>query len=411
MSPSKRRRRFATVSIVVVVLAVAGVFVAMKAKASNKQEPKLPVKVGKAETADVQVKVTEVGNVQPEVKVDVKSAVSGKVIAILHRDGDLVHRGDVLARVEPDLNQAQSLAETKNGLTSAQIRFEQAKKNYDQDHSLFEMGLLANKANRDSETEYRAAKQEYEKALEKYSLVEKSGIPINQRPDQFQGSNIVAPMDGLVLTKNVEIGESITSGVSSFNAGTVLFTVADLESLVVKVNLNEVDIAKVHVGQPVRLTLDAYPQKSFDGKVRFVAPAATLVDKIKVFEIEVALEHLDESFRTGMSANVEILGDRRDAALSIPLEALQRREGATVVYRLKSTVTPKETEKAREALDGRSKFVWLSENWKDYFEPVTIEAGIATLERVEVLAGLTANDQVALEDVTRKKVEKDDEDN
>src|SRR5438874_6483777 len=126
MSASKRSRKFATISIIVVVVAVVGVFVAMKAKASNKQEPKLPVKVGKAEVGDVQVKVTEVGNVQPEVKVDVKSAVSGKVIEILHRDGDVVKRGDTLARVEPDLAQAQSLAETKNQLSSTQIRYEQA---------------------------------------------------------------------------------------------------------------------------------------------------------------------------------------------------------------------------------------------------------------------------------------------
>src|SRR6266850_4832552 len=154
MSASKRSRKFATISIVVVVLAVAGVLVAMKAKASNKQEAKPPVKVGKAEVADIQVKVTEVGNVQSEVKVDVKSAVSGKVISILHRDGDLVKRGDVLARVEPDLNQAQSLADTKNALTSARIRYEQAKKNFESDHSLFLQGLLATKQHRDTETEY-----------------------------------------------------------------------------------------------------------------------------------------------------------------------------------------------------------------------------------------------------------------
>src|SRR5438477_11735874 len=140
MSASKRSRRFFTVAIIVLVVAVAGVLVAMKAKASNKQEPKRPVKVGKAEVADIQVKVTEVGNVQPEVKVDVKSAVSGKVIAILHRDGDVVRAGDVLARVEPDLNQAQSLADIKNALRSAEIRYQQAKKNYDSDHQLFSAG-------------------------------------------------------------------------------------------------------------------------------------------------------------------------------------------------------------------------------------------------------------------------------
>ena len=94
-------------------------------------------------------------------------------------------------------------------------------------------------------------------------------------------------MSGVVIKKGVELGETVTSGVSSFNAGTVLFTVADLKSLIIRVNLNEVDIAKVHVGQPVRITLDAYPQKVFTGKVTFVAPAAELVEKIKVFKIEI----------------------------------------------------------------------------------------------------------------------------
>jgi len=161
----------------------------------------------------------------------------------------------------------------------------------------------------------------------------------------------------------------------------------------------------------VRVTLDAYPQKVFNGKVRFVAPAAKIVDKIKVFEVEIALDQLDAAFRTGMSANVEILGESRPKALSIPLEALQRRDGKTVVYRLKPNLPEKTVAKAREALNGRSKFVWLSENWKDYFEAVPVDAGIATLERVEVRSGLKAGDQIALEDVSRKKVEKDDENN
>src|SRR5215212_7381670 len=143
MSASKRKKKVA-ISLIALAIAIIAVFVAMKAKGAKKEEVKLPVKVGKAEVADVQVKVTEVGNVQPEVKVDVKSAVSGKVIEILHRDGDVVKRGDTLARVEPDLAQAQSLAETKNQLSSAEIRYEQAKKNYEQDHKLFVSGLLAN---------------------------------------------------------------------------------------------------------------------------------------------------------------------------------------------------------------------------------------------------------------------------
>src|SRR5437870_10628075 len=127
---SKRKKKLAIFSAIGLALVIVVAFVAMKAKGSTPKEPKLPAKVGKAEIADIQVKVTEVGNVQPEVKVDVKSAVSGKVVSIFHRDGDQVKRGDVLARVEPDLNQAQSLAETKNALRAAEIRYEQAKKNY-----------------------------------------------------------------------------------------------------------------------------------------------------------------------------------------------------------------------------------------------------------------------------------------
>src|ERR1043165_5613365 len=104
---SKRKKKLAIFSAIGLALVVVIAFVAMKAKGGTPKEPKLPAKLGKAEAAAIQVKVTEVGNVQPEVKVDVKSAVSGKVINILHRDGDSVKAGDVLARVEPDLTQPQ----------------------------------------------------------------------------------------------------------------------------------------------------------------------------------------------------------------------------------------------------------------------------------------------------------------
>ena len=415
MSSSRRRRKFATVSIIVVALAVVAVFVAMKAKASNKQEPKLPVKVGKAEVADIQVKVTEVGNVQPEVKVDVKSAVSGKVIAILHRDGDVVRAGDVLARVEPDLNQAQSLAETKNQLTSAQIRFEQAKKNYDQDHSLFEMGLLANKANRDSETEYRAAKQELEKSQEKYAIVEKSGIPINQRPDQFQGSNIVAPMDGLVLTKNVEIGESITSGVSSFNAGTVLFTVADVSKMIIKAGVNEVDIGKIRVGMPVNVSLDAYPKNKFPGRIDRIAPAVRIDDKVRVFDVEIRLDAQGRELRSGMTANIEVLGEKKDKVLTVPVESVFQRDDGEIVF-VKKPFDPKATP-PKPAKPALSKAEGTTSNgekdkdaWKQFFEKRVVVTGLSDNRRVEVLKGLKAGEEVALEDPTLNEKKKDEND-
>jgi HlyD family secretion protein len=382
------------------------------AKATNKQKPKeqeSPFRLGKTQVEDLQVSVREVGVVDPEIKVDVKSPVSGRVLELDVREGDVVTRGQVLAEVEPDVNQAQSLSDVHAAVSQAELRLRDADRILTNQKALFAAGLVANDQLRDAQMVRDLAADALRNAKARYNIVEQHGIPISG--GHSQQANVSTPMAGIVIAKGVELGESVTSGVSSFNEGTVMFTVADLKSLLIKVNLNEVDIAKVRVGQPVRVTLDAYPQKVFNGKVRFVAPAAKIVDKIKVFQVEIALDQLDDAFRTGMSANVEILGESRPKTLSIPLEALQRRDGKTVVYRLKPNLPEKQVAKAREALNGRSKFVWLSENWKDYFDAVPVDAGIATLERVEVRAGLKAGDQVALEDVSRKKVEKDDENN
>lgn len=404
MSASKRKKRVA-ISVISLAVAILVVFVAMKAKGAKKEEVKLPVKVGKAEVADVQVKVTEVGNVQPEVKVDVKSAVSGKVIEILHRDGDIVKRGDVLARVEPDLAQAQSLAETKNQLSSTQIRYEQARKNYEQDHKLFVSGLLANKQNRDSESEYLAAKQEYEKAQEKYNLVEKSGIPISQSAQSFTGSNVTAPMSGVVLTKNVEIGESITSGVSSFNAGTVMFTVADVSKMIVKAGVNEVDIGKIHVGLPVKVTLDAYPKVAFAGRIDRIAPAVRLDDKVRVFDVEVRLDAQGRELRSGMTANIEVAGERKEKVLTIPVESVFQRDEGEIVF-VKKNIDPKSlAEQQKQKKDDKDN----KDAWKQYFEKRTIVTGLSDNARVEIISGLKPGEEVALEDPTLPKDKKKDE--
>jgi len=406
---SKRNRKVATVSVLVLAVAIVIVFVAMKA-GGKKEDPKSPVKVGKAEIADVQVKVTEVGNVQPEVKVDVKSAVSGKVIAILHRDGDQVKRGEVLARVEPDLNQAQSLADVKNQLSSAEIRYTQAKSNYEQDHKLFLDGLLANKTNRDSEADFSAAKQEYEKAQEKYNLVEKSGIPISVSPEKFQGSNVVAPMDGLVLTKNVEIGDTITSGVSSFNAGTILFSVADVSSMIVKAGVNEVDIGKIHVDMPVKVTLDAYPKISFAGRIARIAPAVRIEDKVRVFDVEVRLDAQGRELRSGMTANIEVLGEKKQQVLTVPVESVFSRDGGEVVY-VKKKVDAKTAEaaaKTKKDKDGKEN----KDAWKTWFERRTVTTGLSDNAHVEIISGLKTGEEVALEDPTlpldKKKDDNDD---
>ncbi|KAA0256641.1 MAG: efflux RND transporter periplasmic adaptor subunit [Acidobacteria bacterium] len=395
---------------VVVLLGAAGALFASRGGEKEKGKPEEPpFRLGQVKSEDLQVSVREVGVVDPETKVDVKSTVSGRVVALKVREGAVVATGDVLAEVEPDVTQAQSLSDVQANVTQAELKLKDAERELVAQKALYENGLIGLQVLTDYVAKRDLAAEGLRAAKMRYRIVEDRGIPISGDAAS-QRARVTSPMDGVVITKGIELGETVTSGVSSFNAGTVLFTVADLKSLIVRVNLNEVDIAKVAVGQPVRVTLDAYPQKIFSGKVRFVAPAAKLVEKIKVFEVEVALDAPDAAFRTGMSANVEVLGEKRTKALSIPLESLQKREGETVAYRLKANLTPPQLKKAKEGLSGRGKFVWLSENWKDYFEAVPVKAGIATLERVEIVSGLSDGDRVCLEDPTRKKVEKDEDD-
>ncbi len=405
MTKTKKRWIWGLAALVV----AGGAIVAMRSR--DKKDPKAdasPFRLGKVQEEPLQVSVREVGVVDPVTKVDVKSAVSGRVLSLRVREGAVVKSGDVLAEVEPDVNQAQSLSEVSASLTQAQLKLQDAEREFASQKALFDQGLLGSDAFKGVQNKREQAVEALKSARMLYQIVEDRGIPISGNAAS-QKARVVAPMSGVVIKKGVELGETVTSGVSSFNAGTVLFTVADLKSLIIRVNLNEVDIAKVHVGQPVRITLDAYPQKVFTGKVTFVAPSAELVEKIKVFKVEISLNELSEAYRTGMSANVEILGEKRDKAVSIPLEALQRKDGETVAYRLKKDLKPKQVAAAKAGLSGRTKFIWLSDHWKEYFDVVPVKAGVATLERVEILAGLAPGQEVALEDPTKKKVEKDDD--
>ena len=401
-----RRRRWLLGALGVLLLA-GGWMLARRGRAAAQVAPGF--RLGRVLVEDLQVRVREVGVVEPATQVEVKATVSGQVVTLKVREGARVTRGQLLAEVEPDVNQAKSLSAVQGTVAKARMSFDHAQQSFLRQESLFRAGLLAEQDYQSARVERDLAEQTLASAQADYQIVEARGIPISGGAST-QLARVLSPMNGTVIKKGAALGDTITAGVGSFNAGTALFTVADLGALVIKVNLNEVDIPKVRPGQLVTVTLDAYPQKSFPARVSFVAPAAELVDKIKVFKVEVVPTGPTESMRTGMSVNVDILGESRPRTLSVPLEALQRRDGATVVYRLRPGLSPRALAAARDGLTGRAKSTWLSEHWQDYFDGVPVQAGLATLERVELLGGVAMDDQVCLEDPTRKRVEPDDSD-
>jgi HlyD family secretion protein len=214
-------------------------------------------------------------------------------------------------------------------------------------------------------------------------------------------------MDGVVLTKNVEIGESITSGVSSFNAGTVLFTVADTSRMIVKAGVNEVDIGKIHVGQPVRVTLDAYPKVVFRGKIDRIAPAVRVDDKVRVFDVEIRLDAQGRELRSGMTANIEVVGERLGNVLTVPVESVFKRDDQEIVY-VKKAIDPKAVAEAPKKEEGKKAD---KDAWKKFFERRTVVTGLADNAKVQIVSGLKLGDEVAIEDPTVPIDKKDDEDN
>jgi HlyD family secretion protein len=211
-------------------------------------------------------------------------------------------------------------------------------------------------------------------------------------------------MDGVVITRPVEYGEAVT-GAGSFNAGTVLATVADLSKMIVKVGVSEVDIGKLKLAAPVTVTLDAYPKLRFAGKVSRIAPAARLADQVKVFDIEVTLDNQGKELRTGMTANVTIKGERAEKVLAVPVESVFRREDGEVVYVKRAAAgkaaaegaagkgakaEPKATPDPRDA-------------WKKVFEERKVETGLSSLSHTQIIAGLKGGEEIALEDPTKPK--------
>jgi len=404
--------------IAVVVIAAAAVAYAAKTKGNGNGEeekgPEIPTLA--ANIDDVQVVVREVGTVEPEVKVEVKSNLSGRVVDLPIRAGDVVKKGQLIARIEPDVNQAQDLLAVRNRGEAANIGLEDAKQDYDAKRKLFENGLISVEVNREAETRYRQAMQAHEEARDQIGLVEASGIPIGDNPRQVV--NIISPMDGVIIERPVELGETVT-GSGSFNAGTVISTVADLGTMLVKAGVNEVDIGKIHVGQEARVTLDAFPRVLFKGTIARIAPAARLDDQVKVFDVEIALGELGHELRTGMTANLEIRGEIREQVLTVPVESVFVRGEEEMVYIQRETPLPKETAETEDddesAEDSESEDEQSDEEkwrddprqeWRRWFEERRVVTGIASTTEVEVVEGLEEGEKVALADPSKPQEER-----
>ncbi len=330
-----------------------------------------PYKVGVVDRGEVRVIVEETGVVSPERSIVVKSPISGVVEQLYVREGDRVQTGQVLARIKPDIAQANSLAQLRSEIAKARIARDNAKRDYDRAQQLSAIGGITQADLDLRRVTYEQAENQWRTAEDQLQLVQRSGVTAGDSTGTTaQWARITAPAAGVIIGRGVEEGETVVGGTSAFGGGTELFTMADLSTLLVKAAINEVDIGKVKRGDRVALTVDAFPGDTADGVVRLVPPAARLQERVRVFDVEIEVTGGPRVLRPGMTANVRISGPVRTETLRVPVEAVLLKEGKPVVYKLGGSGP----------------------------QPVPVTLGLSDLYYVEILNGLAAGDSIALED-------------
>jgi HlyD family secretion protein len=330
-----------------------------------------PYKVGAVDRGEVRVVVEETGVVSPERSIVVKSPISGVVQQLYAREGDQVKTGQALARVMPDIAQANSLAQLRSEIAKARIARDNAKRDYDRGQQLATIGGITQADLDVRRVTYEQAQNQWRTAEDQLQLVQRSGVTAGDSTGNMaQWARITAPAAGVIIGRGVEEGETVVGGTSAFGGGTELFTMADLSTLLVKAAINEVDIGKVKKGDQVALTVDAFPGDTARGVVRLVPPAARLQERVRVFDVEVVVTGGAELLRPGMTANVRISGPVRSETVRVPVEAVLLKEGKPVVYKLGGGGP----------------------------QPVPVTLGLSDLSYVEILNGLAPGDSIALED-------------
>lgn len=297
-----------------------------------------PVEVTEIQPIDIRETVSATGKIQPEIEVMLSSEVSGEIIDLPIVEGQQVEEGDLLARVNPDIYQSslqraiatQQTSEAQ--LAQAEASLVEAKSAYERNKSLFEKGIISRAEWEGIVSQYEVAKANRNSA---FYNVQSSAATVNEARESLGRTNIYAPMAGTISSLSAELGERVVG--TQQMAGTEILRVADLSKMEVEVDVNENDIVKVSVGDSTLVEVDAYLKQEFKGIVTEISnSAATELTadqvtnfKVKVRILEESYAHLLEGkpenyspFRPGMTATVDIITNRKEGVLGVPISAI-----------------------------------------------------------------------------------------
>ena len=357
----KKIKRIVLLSLV--GLAVVGTFVFLWKKA---QPEVTEYEIVTPERGTVETKTVATGNVEPRYEILIKPQISGIISEVLKEAGQRVTEGEIIAKVKviPEMGQLNS-AESR--VNVARISLDQVESTHRRDEQLFKQGILTAEEFDVSKANYRKAKEELANAQSSLEIV-RDGISRNTRSSST--TQISSTITGMILNVPIKVGNSVIQS-NSFNDGTTIASVANMNDMIFRGNVDETEIGKIREGMPIKLTVGALGTRTFDAVLEYVSPKGEEKNGAIQFEIKAAVSLPDTSFvRAGYSANAEIVLERAENVLTIP-ESTVEFHGDTAFVQVVKQEKPKQI-----------------------FEKRQIKTGLSDGIKIEVKEGLTEKDKI-----------------
>jgi HlyD family secretion protein len=333
--------------------------------------------------------------------------VSGEIIALNVKEGQVVKKGDLLVKINPDLytsgldRSLANLSGTKAGLTQSEASYKEAKASYERNKTLYDKGVISKSDWDKAISTYEVAKATKQNA---YYNVQSASASVTEAKDNLGRTLIYAPADGTISVLNVELGERVLG--TQQMAGTELLRVANLNNMEVEVDVNENDIVKVKIGDEANVEVDAYLKKKFKGTVTSISNSASTTltsDQVTNFKVKVRIlkdsyQDLLEGkpntyspFRPGMTATVDIITKTKNNVLAVPISAVVVKADTTAVKNIKIE-EPADDKKTTPKNDKKFECVFVKEGDKAKIR--IIKTGIQDDTNIEVMSGLKPGDVV-----------------
>ncbi|MEZ4840036.1 MAG: efflux RND transporter periplasmic adaptor subunit [Flavobacteriaceae bacterium] len=340
----------------------------------NSQSP-VEFETEKAFKATIVKKTVATGKVTPLEEIEIKPQISGIIDKIYFEEGAKVKKGDLIAKVRVVPNE-QSLASARGRVNSAQIQLNNAETSYNRNKGLYDKGVISRSEFETIELTYNQAKQDLINAQNDYQIIKRGSVGSGGSAN----TNVYAQIAGTILEIPVKEGDQVIQS-NNFNAGTTIASIADMTKMIFEGKVDEAEVGKIKNGTVLEVSLGAIEKKKYPAKLNFIAPKGTEENGAVQFKIKGDVTLDDEYFvRAGYSANADIVLEKKDSVLSIKEALLQFDKKTEAPY--------------VEVKVGDQKF-----------ERRDLELGISDGVNVEIISGVTAEDEIKIWNKTSKKEE------